>query len=133
MGKLNHRVSQAWEVQSPVPGDVAFSGQVKLVVTPESGDSVGSSDGPPTIGPPNNAVRVAVEIDPLTGEVPELRHVLDFQVCGTREHCPLNRNIKSLDFLHLLHPGERVVSVENNDESGTESSVLLPPELHNLI
>lgn len=106
MGELNHRVSQAREIESPVPGDVAIRGQVKLVVTPESGDAIGSSDGPPTIGPPNNAVRVAVKVDPLTGEVPELRRVLDLQVCGAREHCPLNRNIKSLDFLHLLHPGE---------------------------
>lgn len=106
MGELNHRVSQAREVESPVPGDVAIRGQVKLVVTPESGDAIGSSDRPPTIGPPNNAVRVAVKVDPLAGEVPELRRVLDLQVCGAREHCPLNRNIKSLDFLHLLHPGE---------------------------
>lgn len=89
-----------------MPGDVAISGQVKLVVTPESGDAIGSSDGPPTVGPPYDTVRVAVKIDPLTGEVPELRGVLDLQVCWTREHCSLNRNIKSLDFLHLLHPGE---------------------------
>lgn len=116
-----------------MPGDVAFSGEVELVVTPVSGYAIGSSNGPAALGPPDDAVGVTVKIHPLGDEVAELRCILEFQVCGIGQHRPLDCYVKPFDLLRLLHPRQRVLGVENDDEARAKAGVFLPPELHDLI
>ena len=111
-------------------GHVASCGQVKRVVAPALGDSVRGHHAPPFVRPLGVAVWVAVELHPLGGEVPEEGDVSGLGVHPSGGQLgALHGYVDALHPAHLLHPGEGVFGVEDEDETGAVAGVLLLPQL----
>lgn len=130
VGQVDHGIRGLGKVGLPVLGDVAPGGQVKRVVAPALGDAVDGRHRPPSVWPLGVALRVAVELHPLGGEVAQQGDVSGFWVDdGGGQLGPLHGQVDPLHPAHLLHPGEGVLGVQDEDETGAVAGVLLLPQL----
>lgn len=133
MGQLNNWIRQTGKIQIPVLGQIISCRQVQLVVPPVSREAIRGHDASSTLSPANGAVGVAVKVHPLAGEISNLRSILDLQVQYFGQCSSLHSYIHFLHPTHLLHPGEGVLCVQNQNEARAVASGLLSPELHDLI
>lgn len=133
VGQVHHGIRDLREVCLPMVGDVVTSGQVEGVVAPALGHTVRRSHAPPLIWPLRVIVRVAVEIHPLRREVPQHGQISRLRVDPAGgELRPLYGYVDSIHLADLLDPGERVLRVQDDDETGAVSCVFLLPQFQNL-
>lgn len=130
--QLHYRICPAGKIEPPVLSDITSCRQVKLVVAPVSGEAVDGLERSAMLGPAHAAVRVAVELHPVGGEISDLRQVLELYIHRVHQRSPLYGYINLLHSAHLIHPRQRVLRVEHDDETRAVTVVLLLPHLHDL-
>lgn len=112
---------------------ISSSGQVKRVVAPVFGHTIGRRHRPSLFGPLGVAFWVAVELHPFGSEVSEAWVVSSLWVHpGGRQLSPLHCYVDALHPAHLLHPGEGVLCIQDEDETGGVAGVLFLPQLQQL-
>lgn len=133
VGEVHHGIRSFGKVGLPVLGHITSCGQVKRVIAPAFGHAVNGRHGPSLFRPLGVAVRIAVELHPLGGEVPEDGDVSGLWVYPDgAQLSPLHSDIDALHPAHLLDPGESVFGVQNDDETRIMAGVLLLPQLQQL-
>lgn len=133
VGEVHHGIRRFGEVGLPVLGHVAAGGQVERVVAPAFGHPVNRRHRPSPLRPLGVAVRVAVELHPLGGEVSEEGDFSGLRIHpGDGELRPLHGYVDALHPADLLHPGQRVLRVQDHDEARAVAGVLLLPQLQQL-